>query len=115
MENIKDLKIEVKRLEKEFEILGNKLEELAPFACPSGKERNEEKISECYATKKSYEDKRKEISYLYDMIRDLEVDQVKESKTFVNGYGEATTRNITSSAYEKQQKKLSKEIMSLMS
>lgn len=36
------------------------------------------------------------------------------SNTFVNSFGEATKRNITSSSYEKAQKKLNKQIMSFI-
>lgn len=109
---IDNLKKEVTVLEKEFKNLGYKLEVLAPFACPSDKEVNEEKISEYYTTKKSYEDKRKEISNIYDTIRDLEVKESKQSGTFVNSFREATKRNISNLTYEKQQKRLSREIMS---
>lgn len=35
----------------------------------------------------------------------------KEQKTFVNGYGEATKRNITCSGYEKAEKRNSKAMM----
>jgi len=36
------------------------------------------------------------------------------TKTFVNSYGEATTREITSSTYKRQQKRLNKQIMSML-
>ena len=85
---------------------------LAPFACPSGKEVNEVKRSEFYATKKKFEDVRKEKSKIWDMIRALEVKENEQSSTFVNSFGEATKRYITSAIYEKQQKRLSKQIMS---
>ena len=35
-------------------------------------------------------------------------------KTFVNSYGEATTRDITTSSYKQLQRKLSKQIMELI-
>ncbi|MGL6201613.1 MAG: hypothetical protein ACRC3H_22075 [Lachnospiraceae bacterium] len=38
----------------------------------------------------------------------------REYKTFVNGFGEATTREITSLTYERAQKRLDKEILSFM-
>lgn len=34
----------------------------------------------------------------------------KQKKTFVNGYGEATKREITSSSYQRAQRRLNKEI-----
>ena len=36
-------------------------------------------------------------------------------KTFVNGYGEATKREITSSTYARAEKRLSKQIMNFVS
>lgn len=110
--NIDNLKKEVAVLENEFKNLGDKLEVLAPFACPSDKEVNEEKISEYYTTKKSYEDKRKEINNIYDVIRNLEAKGNEQSSIFVNSFGEATKRNISNLTYEKQQNQLSREIMS---
>lgn len=40
-----------------------------------------------------------------------EAKKQKNTKTFVNSFGEATTRNITTSSYERWQKKLSKRFM----
>lgn len=57
---IDNLKKEVEILENEFKNLGDKLEILAPFACPSSAEVNEEKVSEYYSTKKKFENVRKE-------------------------------------------------------
>ncbi|MGL6201129.1 MAG: hypothetical protein ACRC3H_19590 [Lachnospiraceae bacterium] len=39
---------------------------------------------------------------------------VKESHTGVNGFGEATAREITCATYERAQKRLDKEIMSFI-
>ena len=36
-------------------------------------------------------------------------------KTFVNSFGEATKREITNISYDKQQKRLSKEIINYIS
>lgn len=47
-------------------------------------------------------------------LQELEVKDIQEekiNKTFVNNYGEATTRNITSSTYEREQRRLQKQIM----
>lgn len=38
----------------------------------------------------------------------------KESKIFVNGFGEATKRNITCGTYERSEKRISKEILSFI-
>lgn len=39
----------------------------------------------------------------------------KESKTFVNSFGEATKRYITTSTYERQQRRADKELLSFLS
>lgn len=41
-------------------------------------------------------------------------DNTKETKTFVNGYGEATTKYITSTTYERSEKRRQKEVASFM-
>lgn len=38
----------------------------------------------------------------------------KESKIFINGFGEASQRNISCSTYERQQKRTGKEILSFI-
>lgn len=40
--------------------------------------------------------------------------KAKETKTFINGYGEATKRYITSSTYERAEKRRQKEILSFI-
>lgn len=40
-----------------------------------------------------------------------EAKKQKNTKTFVNSFGEATTRNITTSSYERWQKKIAKRFM----
>lgn len=41
-------------------------------------------------------------------------EQVKEEKTFINGYGEATKKYITSSTYERAERRRQKEIISFL-
>lgn len=41
-------------------------------------------------------------------------DNSNKTKTFVNGYGEATNKYITSSTYEKAERRRQKEILSFM-
>ncbi len=40
--------------------------------------------------------------------------ETPEKKTFVNGFGEATTRYVTTATYERQQKRLGKQIASFL-
>ena len=49
------------------------------------------------------------------LIQSKEPSFTSEKKTFVNGYGEATKREITSSTYTRAEKKLSKQIMNFVS
>ena len=105
------LKEEITELEKDFETLGNKLELLSCFASP-GKLYNKYKAEEFYEIKRNYEKIRKEINNRYTMIREIDLNKNKNS--FVNSFGEATNRYITNTTYEKQQKRLSKEIMNFI-
>lgn len=61
----------------------------------------------------------KELKRLENELMQLEMAQPKTEqvidKTFVNSYGEATKREITSTTYNNQSNKLSKEIMSFIS
>jgi predicted HNH restriction endonuclease len=41
-------------------------------------------------------------------------ENVKETKTFINGYGEATNKYITSTTYERAEKRRQKEVLSFM-
>lgn len=53
------------------------------------------------------------------MIKELQILEAKDikkenkdiPKVFINGYGEATSRNITNYSYEKNQKRLAKDIL----
>ena len=57
------------------------------------------------------------------MIRELQILESKDikkenkdiCKTFINGYGEATKREITTSSYQKNQKRLTKDILNFIS
>lgn len=60
----------------------------------------------------------KELKRLESELRKLEMVQPKTgqsiNKTFVNSYGEATKREITSTSYNNSSKKLNKEILSFI-
>ena len=49
------------------------------------------------------------------LIQSKEPSFTNKKKTFVNGYGEATKREITSSTYTRAEKRLSKQIMNFVS
>ena len=48
------------------------------------------------------------------LSKEKEPKQIENRQTFVNGYGEATTREITSSTYKRAEKRLSRQIMSFI-
>lgn len=83
--------------------------ELAPFAVPS-KKYNAEKAEEYYKTLKLFQEakekQKKEPVKHFDVVM---------SKPLVNSFGEATKREITNISYDKQQKRLSKEIINYIS
>lgn len=53
-------------------------------------------------------------------LKELELNKSRKdfskssSKTFVNGYGEATSREITTSTYKRAEKRLQKQIMNFL-
>lgn len=56
-----------------------------------------------------------QLNQIKDKERELKPHRVMITKTFVNSYGEATKREITSATYERANKRLSKEIMNFIS
>jgi hypothetical protein len=69
---------------------------------------------EYYATKSKRDDVVQKLSKAYKADAEARSKQAKsepaEKKTFVNGYGEATDREITSTTYERAQKRLTKSV-----
>ncbi|HHY28804.1 MAG TPA: hypothetical protein GX523_19065, partial [Desulfitobacterium dehalogenans] len=63
----------------------------------------------------------KKIKEMITLLNELEAQErgkadstYKESKIFINGFGEATTRNITCAGYERMQKQNQKAILSFI-
>lgn len=66
---------------------------------------------EYYDVQREMNSKRNELNKALDeMAKTRKSQTVQERKTFVNGFGEATRREITSSTYKRAQKRLQKEI-----
>ena len=69
---------------------------------------------EYYATKSKRDDVVQKLSEAYKADAEARSKQAKsepaEKKTFVNGYGEATHRYITSNTYERAQKRSMKSV-----
>lgn len=87
---------------KTIEDYNSKMLELAKYATPGN--YNEEKANQFYEVQKGY-------WKLKNKKNRSEKIQSETKKTFVNSFGEATKRNITSTTYDNNQKRLSKEVM----
>lgn len=99
-------------LEAEEKALNKKVAEYAKYALPTDK-LDEEKRQEYYRYLKEWREARKKYNAELDRIAALEKSteqNTPETKKFINGYGEATDREITSSTYNRAQKRLSKQI-----
>jgi len=104
-------KDDLKSLETEFKQFGTKLEEYAKYASP-GKTYDEAKSEQYYRYKSKYEELRKKISEQKDKGREEIVATNSQKK--INGYGEATSREITSLTYKRLQKRLKKDVDSFV-
>lgn len=115
LNNVEELKKEVLMIEKTLKDEGCVLGTLSRNASRVGfADFNEIKAEEYYAVKKQYDNVRDKKNKILDKLRAIEIKEGDSNRTFVNGYGEATSRYITSSTYERQQKRLSKEVMQRM-
>lgn len=94
-----------------------KMREYAKYAMP-GKDYDTGKSEQYYRYKNEFNTARgqynKQMDAEAEKVREARLKEPKEHKVFVNGYGEATTRYITSQSYERAQKRLDKEIQNRM-
>jgi ribosomal protein S18 len=88
--------------------ISEKMKELAKFAVPS-KHYDEKKAEEYYRIQKLYREEKNKVGK-----NSVNNNNIGASITFVNSYGEATTREITSQSYKNQQRRLSKEILNFI-
>jgi ribosomal protein S18 len=91
-----------------IETLSDKMTELAQYALP-GKNYNAEKAEEYYNVQRQYQEAKA------SQKKPVKQYEAVMCKTFVNSFGEATKREITNTSYEKQQRRLSKEIFNYIS
>lgn len=103
----------IKSLEAQKKALGDKMASLVRQTDKDGQMTSEAR-KEYYATKSKRDDIVQKLSKAYKADAEARSKQAKsepvEKKTFVNGYGEATHREITSSTYERAQKRLMKSV-----
>lgn len=92
--------------------LEDKLAEYARYATPAyiGADK-EDKSNKYYEYKNKYEKARREYSDLMDEKAKTRPKPSQIKRTFVNSYGEATTRTIESLTYKRQQKRINKQIL----
>ena len=96
--------------------ISEKMKELAKFAVPS-KHYDEKKAEEYYRIQKLYQEEKNKVGKNEEknkVGKNSVNNNIGASITFVNGYGEATTREITSQSYKNQQRRLSKEVLNFI-
>ncbi|MCD7886222.1 MAG: hypothetical protein LUG44_01175 [Clostridiales bacterium] len=111
-------------LRSDIDTIGQQMSELAKYATPSGAaiaQRNgetavqvEKKANAYYKAQQEYNEIRQEYNRLRDTQMQQRNNQSSGAHTFVNSYGEATKREITSSTYNRAQKKLERRIQTWM-
>lgn len=103
----------IKSLEAQKKALGDRMASLVRQTDKDGQMTSEAR-KEYYATKSKRDDVVQKLSKAYKANAEARSKQAKsepvEKKTFVNGYGEATHREITSSTYERAQKRSMKSV-----
>lgn len=103
----------IKSLEARKKALGDKMDKLVRQTDKDGQMTSKAR-KEYYATKSKRDKVVSDLSKAYKADAEARSRQAKsepaEKKTFVNGYGEATHREITSSTYERAQKRSMKSV-----
>lgn len=103
---------ELKRLNAELDELKEITSDLARYTMLPN--YDEAKAELYYSELNRFRSTHKRINEILDeqrAARNADRQANPSRKTFVNSYGEATTRNITSATYERQQKCLSKQLI----
>lgn len=92
-----------------LEILSNQMEELARYAVPSAN-YNKELANKYYEVRNLWlEEKQRVDTELGIMLTEKHVAEAR--KTFVNSFGEATKREITSKSYKTSQKRIERDVL----
>lgn len=111
-----NLEIAIKQLEKEMDIQAKANIVLYKKLPLDPMDKNYEPIvTEWRKGSKKLGELKTEWNKLKDELAKLKRDEEnKKEKTFVNSYGEATKREITSTTYNNYQKRLDKQILSFI-
>lgn len=103
----------IKSLEARKKALGDKMAKLVRQTDKEGRMTSKAR-KEYYATKSKRDKVVSDLSKAYKADAEARSKQAKsepaEKKTFVNGYGEATHRYITTATYERAQKRAMKSV-----
>ena len=103
----------IKSLEAQKKALGDKMASLVRQTDKDGQMTSKAR-KEYYATKSKRDDVVQKLSKAYKADAEARSKQTKsepaEKKTFINGFGEATDRYVTSTTYERIQARQSREI-----
>ncbi len=124
LQEIKKLEAQIKKLDKkakEYEAKGDKILKENYTGRDWGWRGREKEQAEFYEMRGIQKKLRDEASKLQlkcgeieSKLRKMDEKDEPEEKTFVNGFGEATKRYITTASYERQQRKRDKEIASFI-
>lgn len=100
-------------LQSKIDDVSRKMEEYANYNAERNESDRTEKQTKYYAYKKQYNDLKEKQNEAYDKeAATRRTEQAKNATPhkFVNGYGEATKRDITSLTYKRAQARLRKEV-----
>lgn len=100
-----------KELESKINKLNNKLAEIARENTPSKENPTGIMPREYYNTLREKQNAEAE---LRQIATERKAEAKTETKTFVNAFGEAATREITTAAYKRSQKALEKQLLGWM-
>jgi hypothetical protein len=106
--NTNELRIQIKEYDDRIKKIKDKLYDIARNNSPHDMPK------EYYEVKKEQQNLESERSIMIDELVKINKTNSKEPKKFVNSYGEATKRYITSTTYEKSLKRKYKDILRYM-
>lgn len=114
--NITKAETRLKNLKQQEEKYSKLMDEFVQFTGGSIN-YNEKKAEKYYEYQRKFNDVRTQRNELENKIneaKNVNKQSNNTQKTFVNSFGEATSRKITNTTYENQQKRLSKQLMNLL-
>lgn len=117
--SVQSLEMQERTLQKQLDTLGQQMAEQARYALPSytGSDK-QRRTREYYRTQRQYNETRQKLNKTQDRLNQARQrnnnSAASSERPFVNSFGEATTRNITSATYERSQRSQERRIRSLL-